>query len=202
MEAFGTINSRPLFVWLSEAPLSASWWLWASVAVTALMAANTLLCSIDSLLRKRAGRSFLMVASPQVIHLGVVLLLFAHLVSASAGFTAKVIVRQGEYIRLPEGERLVVHRVWQELSSRGMPLAYGVEGRFLGPGGAEIKSAHMEPNSPAFFDGMGFYVKQVRGSAAMIEVTREPGAPFALAGGVLFFLGTVALVGLKVKRER
>jgi len=36
---------------------------------------------------------------------------------------------------------------------------------------------------------------------AMIEVSREPGAPWALAGGILFIAGMVTLLFLKIRQE-
>jgi cytochrome c biogenesis protein ResB len=35
----------------------------------------------------------------------------------------------------------------------------------------------------------------------MIEVSKEPGAPWALVGGILFMLGMVTLLFLKIRQE-
>jgi cytochrome c biogenesis protein ResB len=35
----------------------------------------------------------------------------------------------------------------------------------------------------------------------LLEVSREPGAVWALVGGILFMTGTIALLVLKMKRE-
>jgi hypothetical protein len=53
-------------------------------------------------------------------------------------------------------------------------------------------------------DGIGVYIKTVKMSpfpVAMIEVSREPGAPWALAGSVLFLAGMVSLLAFKITRE-
>jgi len=40
-EGAGNINSMALFAWLAETPVARSWWLWATVALLALLALNT-----------------------------------------------------------------------------------------------------------------------------------------------------------------
>lgn len=62
----------------------------------------------------------------------------------------------------------------------------------------------IRPNSPSFQDGFGIYIKTVQSEpfpAALIEVSREPGAFWALVGGVLFLTGMITLLIFKVKRE-
>ncbi len=202
MKAYSSINSVPLLEWMRSAPASATWWLWASVIVLALLALNTCFCSIDALIRKRHGRHWLLVASPQVIHIGFMLMLLAHLIDASGGFKANVMARQGQQFTLPAGEGMRIERIYNELSPKGMPLDYFADAKFFARDGKLAKEHRIAPNKPAFFKGMGFYVKHIHGDAAHIEVTRVPGAPWALAGGVLFTIGTVALMGLKIRRER
>ncbi len=203
MKVYSSMNSMPLLVWMRGAPPSATWWLWASVIVLALLVLNTLCCSVDSIVKKQKGRHWLLVASPQVIHIGFMLMLLAHLLDASGGFKASVMARQGQSFTLPGGEGMKIGRTYLETSPQGRPLDYFAEAKFYTRDGKLAKEHRIAPNKPAFFKGMGFYVMGVHGDkAAHIEVTRVPGAPWALAGGVLFSLGTVVLVGLKIRRER
>jgi len=81
-----TINEVPLLLWLREVPLAESWWLWVSLLLLALLALNTLLCSIDSLSAKWQRGSFLSRIAPQAMHLGFLLIMVAHLQSASGSF--------------------------------------------------------------------------------------------------------------------
>lgn len=201
-KAYSSMNSMPLLEWMQKAPLQASWWLWASVVVMALLALNTLCCSVDSIIRKQKGRHWLLVASPQLIHLGFLLMLLAHLLSASGGFKVRVMASQGQSFNLSEGQGMKVTKVIMKLSPGGMPIDYYADARFYDPEGQLLKEHRIAPNKPAFFSGMGFYVKEVRGKTALLEVTRDPGTLPALAGGALFSLGTLALVGLKIRRER
>ena len=201
MKAYSTINSMPLLEWMQSAPVFATWWLWASALVLFLLAINTFFCSLDAMIRKRHGRHWLLVTSPQIIHIGFMFMLLAHLLDASGGFRANVVATQGESFILSGGSGMRVERVHMELSPRGMPIDYYLDAKFYNPQGELVKEHRIAPNKPAFYNGFGFYVKEVRGIQALLEVTRLPGAPWALAGGLLFTFGTVALVGLKVRRE-
>lgn len=203
MKVYSSMNSQPLLEWLRTVPLSVSWWLWASVGILALLALNTVACGLDSLLKKGRGRAWLLVVSPQAIHMGFLLMLFAHLLSAVGGERAMVVATAGQSFSLQGGKGVfTVGQVRQELSNRGMPLDYYADADFYGAGGDLLKQGRIAPNRPVFFGGMGFYIKEVRGDSALLEVAREPGALVALAGGVFFSLGVVALLGLKMERER
>jgi hypothetical protein len=53
------------------------------------------------------------------------------------------------------------------------------------------------------YRGVGIYLKSLnyeRGSAAIIHVAKDPGAIWALAGSILFMLGTITLLIVKWKR--
>jgi hypothetical protein len=59
------------------------------------------------------------------------------------------------------------------------------------------------PNKPLFYNGVGIYIKNLnfeRGPAAFMLVTRDPGTIWALAGGLLFIMGSVLLLVLKWKK--
>lgn len=202
--AFESINSVPLFEWLSEAPAGGSWWLLGAIALLAVLVINTVACSIESLIKKRSGRQWLLVISPQVIHIGFLLMLVGHLVSASGGFKAAMFALEGSRASLPNGVVVRVSRLEVKLSPTGFPLDWRADIEYFRDG-KMVKSDFSAPNRPSFFGGYGVYLKQVRPypmRAALIEVTREPGAPWALGGGAVFMLGTIVLVGLKMSREK
>ncbi|SNB47544.1 cytochrome C biogenesis protein ResB [Geobacter sp. DSM 9736] len=197
----GSINDLPLFVWLREAPLAASWWLWGSLALLALLALNTILCSIESLRSKWGKTGFLILIAPQVMHIGFLLIILAHLLSAGGSYKQIMQVEEGSVIGFPDGSLVGVTAIRGSVGQMGMltdfsaDLALTVEGRQL------YKTAR--PNEPVFYQGVGLYVKDVAimpRRAALIEVHREPGAGIALAGALLFTLGNVVL--LAVRRGR
>ena len=75
------INEVALLDWLREVPLKESWWLWCSLALLALLALNTVLCSFESLRTKWQRGSFLLKIAPQLMHLGFLCIMIAHIVS-------------------------------------------------------------------------------------------------------------------------
>ncbi len=66
-----------------------------------------------------------------------------------------------------------------------------------------VKTGTLGPNKPLFYNGVGVYLKSLdfeRGPAAFLVIARDPGAIWALVGGVLFMLGSVMLLVLKWKK--
>ena len=196
-----SINDLALFAWLRGAPLAQSWWLWGTIALLAILALNTVLCSIESLRLKYQRGAFLRLIAPQVMHLGFLFIVLAHLVSAYGSFKGAAAVMEGETIGFPCGGRLQVANIQAEPGPMGMPSGYSAAVTMWEEGG--VRTATVRPNHPAFYRGFGIYLKQVelfpvRG--AFIEVHREPGAGLALAGALLFTVGNVVL--LFVRRGR
>jgi cytochrome c biogenesis protein ResB len=204
---YEAMNSTALFKWLIESPLSVTWWLWASVLVLSLMTLNTVACSIESVIRKRQNRQWLLVVSPQIIHVGFILMLVAHLLSSAGATRGGAVVREGTLISLDNESTLRVKSLSVTISPRGYPMDWRADIDFF-DGGQVLtpsRSDHLAPNKPSFHRGFGVYLKDIRPypvKTALLEINREPGAPWALAGGILFTIGTIALVALKIRRER
>jgi len=101
----GSINDLPLFRWLRETPFVLSWWLWVAIALLALLALNTVLCSIESVRMKYRRTGFLILIAPQVMHAGFLLIVLAHLFSAWGGYKQVMPVQEGGVITCPDGSR-------------------------------------------------------------------------------------------------
>jgi len=194
------INEVPLFVWLREAPPRETWWLWLTIAVLALLVINTLLCSVDSLRAKWQRGSFLIRIAPQVMHLGFLLIVLAHLLSASGSLKESLQVQEGMSIGFPGGSRVEIAELAATYGKMGMPTAMSATLRYVEGGTA--KSATISPNHPLFYQGVGIYLKDVAMvpyRAGLIEIHKEPGGGAALAGALLF---TVANLVLLAKRRK
>ncbi len=202
-EGAGSINNMALFAWLLESPIALSWWLWVTVAFLALLALNTVLCSVESIRSKYRSTRFLVMIAPQVMHAGFLLIVLAHLFSAWGGAKEALPVREGEVITFPGGGQVQIAGVQLVTGPRGIPSDYSAEVRF--PAGSGLADTTIRPNHPAFYRGFGIYLKEVALApyrAALIEVHREPGAGLALAGALLFTVGNVALLVVRRgKRE-
>jgi hypothetical protein len=196
-----TINDMPLFAWLRETPPRASWWLWGTIALLALLAINTVLCSVESLRMKWQRGSFLIRIAPQVMHAGFLCIVLAHLFSASGSVKAPFQVVEGTTLGFPDGSSVRVGRISAVVGAMGMVTDYAAEVSTVGSGAGE--SAVIKPNHPFFHNGYGLYLKEAEPFPvpnAFVEVHREPGAGLALAGALLFTAGNVVL--LAVRRGR
>jgi len=199
-EGGSSINDLPLFIWLRETPLATSWWLWATIGLLAALAVNTVFCSIESLRNKWERGNFLVRIAPQVMHLGFLLIMVAHLFSAWGGFKQVMEVGEGSTIGFPDGGVVQVGRIDSTIGPMGMPKDFSAQVRTVA-GGTE--SGTMRPNRPFFYRGFGIYLKEVGfvpEPVALVEIHREPGAGWALAGALLFTAGNIVL--LAVRRGR
>jgi hypothetical protein len=202
-QAFQLLTVEPLLSWMSESPLAITWWLWASICVLALLTVNTFFCSFASVIKRRISRQWLLVIAPQIIHAGFLFILLAHLLSSYGSFKGTAFVTRGSMLRLPNGLAVLFDSVNAVVDSSGYVRDWSAEVRYF-EGGRQITRDVIQPNSPSFEKGLGIYIKTVRFGpypVALIEVSKEPGAPWALAGGILFLVGTVSLLILKIKRE-
>lgn len=193
------INEVPLFVWLRQAPPRETWWLWLTLAFLVLLVVNTILCSIESLRAKWQRGSFLMRIVPQVMHLGFLLIVLAHLLSASGSLKESLQVQEGMSIGFPDGSRVEIAGLAATYGKMGMPTDMSATLRYAEGGIA--RSATIRPNHPLFYQGVGIYLKDVAlvpYRAGLLEIHKEPGGGAALAGAVLF---TVANLVLLAKRR-
>lgn len=198
-----SMNDLPLFLWMTTESLRATWWLWASVIVLVGLALNTLFCSAQSLIRKRPGIQWLLIVSPQIIHAGLLFMLLAHLVSSWGSFKGVASAPEGATLAMTDTLSVKVKAIDVDLSPDGYPLDWRADIEFL-RAGSRIRADYLAPNRPAFIEGYGVYLKTIQPEpvlSAVLEVHRDPGAIWAMIGGVLFTLGTVLLFRLKILRE-
>lgn len=201
-EHAAAINALPLFVWLREAPVTASWWLWLTIALLALLVLNTIVCSADTLWQRSGRAAFIPMAAPQLLHAGFLLIVLAHLVSALWGYSEALQLAPGMGARLPNGQAFMLGRVSPLLSPRGMPLGYA--GELLVDPRNQAARVEISPNRPWFSGGYGVYIKHAEMEPqpwALLEIHREPGAGMALAGSVLFTVGAVMLLWLRSRSQ-
>jgi hypothetical protein len=202
-ERFRSIHDLPLLRWMPEQPFGVTWWLWGAIGVLCLLTVNTLLCSIDSLRKKTSRARWLLVISPQVIHIGFLLMLVAHLVSGVGGYKSLVVAGEDTAFQLPDGTAVRIVAIDLAIDDSGhlrdwvLGIEYFSEGK-------KLRIDSIRPNSPSFHGSTGIYVKDLQAyprKLALVEIAREPGALWALAGSVFFMAGTITLVALRMRRE-
>jgi len=202
-EEFLALHEVALFAWMQETPMSITWWLWACIGVLSLLTANTLICSVESLIRKRESRQWLLIISPQVMHIGFLFILLAHLLSSYGSMKAITYAYQDSVFRLPNSLEVKFNKVNADVDASGYVTDWSADIEYF-KDGRMLSQDRILPNGPSFKDGIGIYIKTVKVApfpVAMIEVSREPGAPWALVGGVLFMAGMVTLLFLKIRQE-
>jgi len=201
-EFAAAINYMPLLVWLREVPIGASWWLWLTVLLLALLVLNTILCSSETLW-SRWGRAGLMpLMAPQLIHIGFLLIVLAHLQSAYGGYMQQVEVVEGMVAQLPDGKQFGIAGLAVAMSPMGMPTGFSSE--LVTDLSNPAERYTIRPNHPWFSGGYGVYIKQAEAypyKRALLEIHREPGAALALTGAVVFTVGNVLLLFLRSRSK-
>ncbi len=201
--AFLSIHALPLLQWMREQPLSATWWLWCSLALLCVLAANTIFCSVDSVMRKRKATQWLLLISPQVIHAGFLCMLLAHLLSAAGSFRTFEVASEGTLLGLSDTEELHIKTIAVSTDRFGYVTDWAVDVEYMKEGRI-VRGERLLPNSPFFQGGLGVYVKDLRvfpEKLVLLELSREPGAFWALIGGILFMAGTATLLVLRMRQE-
>jgi hypothetical protein len=202
-EEFLALHTVALFAWMQEMPVDITWWLWASLGVLSLLTANTIVCSIESVVRKREARQWLLIISPQIMHIGFLFILLAHLLSSFGSVKGITYAYKDTTLQLPNNLEVRFNQVYAAVDASGYVIDWSADIEYLRDG-VSLATDRILPNSPSFRDGIGIYIKTVKAypfPVAMIEVSREPGAFWALAGGALFMAGMVTLLALKISRE-
>lgn len=197
-EEGSSINEMALLKWLQETSVGTSWWLWVTIGLLALLALNTVLCSIESLRAKWQRGNFLVRIAPQVMHLGFLFIVLAHLFSAAGSEKGAVEVMEGHAIEFPDGSRVQFGNFRGNVGQMGMLTDFSADVVITANGAEKVHT--ISPNHPAFHNGYGVYLKDLGlepVKAALVEIHREPGAGMALAGAFLFTVGNVVLLAVR-----
>jgi uncharacterized membrane protein YphA (DoxX/SURF4 family) len=202
-QAFQTLHFVPLFEWLQKQPLELTWWLWGLIGILVIFTINTLFCSIESIVKKRKGTHWLLLISPQIIHIGFLFVLLAHLLSAISASQELVVAREGSSVKI-YNTILKIKDINIRLDYYGyitdweVSVEYQVEGK-------TFKKDIIKPNNPSIQMGLNINIKDLRPypvKAVLLQINRDPGAIWALVGGIMFMIGIVTLIILKIKIER
>ena len=203
-EIFAPMNDDILFAWVEDTAsgnLWYTWWFFAAIAGLALLTVNTLVCSAQAVKEKWARDDFLLRISPQVIHIGFLFILLAHLLGAGWGYKVSGALPEGSYARLPEGRTVYLRSIRADVDPRGMPEGWSAEVTLYDNNG-QLDSGTLGPNRPLLYRGTGVYMKSFGLEPrpyALLLVAKDPGAIWALIGGVLFMLGSVTLSLVKAE---
>jgi|Deesub1362A_J573_1020465.scaffolds.fasta_scaffold00742_15 cytochrome c biogenesis protein ResB len=198
------MSSMPLFQWLRGQPIRIAWWIWGSIGILSLLAINTILCSVESLARKGRARGWLLLIAPQIIHIGFLLVLFAHLLDAAQGFKYLSVVRPGTILQIDDDSLLRIRDIDINIDASGYIRDWRVSVEYISDSRTTGDDV-LRPNRPLVRDGLNVSVKDLRAfphKAVLLQISREPGALWALGGGVLIMAGIIILILFKIRIEK
>ncbi|MEW6714783.1 MAG: hypothetical protein AB1306_06810 [Nitrospirota bacterium] len=201
---FQTIHSISFFQWLMEQPVSVTWWLWLSIGILSIIVINTLFCSIESVIKKRKVTQWLLLISPQIIHVGFLFMLLAHFLSALGGSQHMAAAGEGTFLKISETNGILIKDIDIQLSPSGYVNDWAVKIEYY-LNNDMVKEDRIAPNSPSLYKGFNINLKDMRvvpSEAVLLQISREPGAVWALTGGILFTVGIVLLIALKIKTDK
>lgn len=204
-EVFSPMNDGLLFDWVENIAfrnLWQAWWFFAALAGLILLTINTIVCSLAAVRGKWSRADFLLRISPQIIHLGFLFILLAHLLGAGWGYKLSGMMPEGGFARLPEDRALALQKIIVAADPSGYMQDWSAEVSVY-ENNEVVKRGTLGPNKPLFYKGVGVYLKSLnyeRGPAALLMINKDPGAIWALIGSVLFMLGSISLLFLKWKK--
>jgi hypothetical protein len=203
-QVFEPMNEDILLRWatgIASGNLWYTWWFFAALAALALLTVNALVCSIQAVRGRWSREDFLLRISPQIVHLGFLVILLAHVLGAGWGYKLSGMLPEGAYAQLPEDMALHLKEIRVETNANGYMTDWAAEAQVF-KNNARVMTGTLGPNKPLFYNGVGIYIKSLnfeKGPAAFLVIARDPGAIWALAGGLLFIAGSVMLLMLKWK---
>jgi cytochrome c biogenesis protein ResB len=204
-EVYASMNDGLLFDWVERAALRnlwQTWWFFAALGGLIVLTINTLVCSLQAIKGKWSRVDFLLRISPQIVHIGFLFILLAHLLGAGWGYRLSGMMAEGGFARLPEDRALELQTVVVKSAPSGYMQDWSAQ-VFLYENNKVVAHGTLGPNKPLFYKGVGVYLKSLnfeRGPAALLMVNKDPGAIWALVGSVLFMLGSITLLALKWKK--
>ncbi len=201
---YSGIDDAPLFSWLRNNWNPAlTWWIYGIVGALGVLAASTMACTADFLLKKMSRRHFVLKISPQIMHVGVLFIMLGHLLTASGGFKKDHTVGTGDVFSPDTQVSLKLDNVRIVNDEDGFPADwFGTLTWFRD--GTEKRQFTISPAHPFFFQGYGVWFSSVSveddGSiTAVFRVTKDPGVRWALFGAVLLCLGGLAFLVARVR---
>lgn len=198
LDVFSEINDMPLFqwLWLNRMYPDKIFWIYLLLVLMTLLATATLLCSVDALRKGLSRRTFVETLSPQVLHMGVVIVLFGHLVSAASGYKQDVSLKLGE-TREVRGRTLTLDSV-DFTQVRGEDSTHWAARLVL-----DGKAFTLEPARPAFFGRVGYFLKSAQQlkNNVIIGIVYDPGVLFEIMGAIVFVAGSLGLFSLQLRNS-
>ncbi len=196
---FSEINDIPLLKWLSDNSQHAGqvFWIYILIGLMLLLWLNTIVCSVDAVIKRTSWKSFIRVLSPQVLHFAILFVLLGYFVSAASGYKKDVSMNMTDPQKI-EGFDLKVNNMEFFKNPGENSRRWRV---FLNIDGSEHV---LELGRPAFHNGVGFFAKsaQQRKMKAIIGLVYDPGVIWQLIGAVTFIIGASGVFYIRLSEKQ
>ena len=121
-DVFSSMNDSLLFDWVKSIAaqnFGQTWWFFAALAGLVLLTINTLVCSLQAIREKWSRADFFLRVAPQLIHIGFLFILLAHLLGSGWGYKLSGMMPEGGFARLPEDRTLSLQKITVESDPAG-----------------------------------------------------------------------------------
>ncbi len=194
---FSGVDDVPLFRWLvASGDPGRTWWIYAMIVTLGVLAVNTIFCTVEGVLKRFDGNRLMLKLSPQIMHIGVLFIMLGHLLTASVGFKTDLNIAKGEQKQVTGDIAVSVEDIKVRTDPNGYSTSWEAKVAWLEKGQKKYEGS-IRPVHPLYFGQFGLYTKAVTTepqSAVLIRVCRDPGALWALAGGIIFSLGGIGFI--------
>ena len=158
---FELLHSTPLFEWIQEQPVEITWWLWVVISILSILTINTLFCSVESLIKKRKATQWLLLISPQIIHIGFLFMLLAHLLSGLGASQGRATAIEGTMLTFSDNTVMNVKKINIDTDKRNNITDWSVNIEYLWDG-KPFKEDTIRPNDPSLLSGFNVIIKDLR----------------------------------------
>ena len=200
---FSGIDSTPLFKWLSRSDhIEITWWIYAMILVLALLGINTLACTVDALIKRVRLKNLMLKLSPQLIHIGVMMIMIGHLLTASLGLKMDLFLEKGKAIRVAANRVVGLDAVEVVTNEDGYVVDW--TSHIWLKTDKKRYDLILKPSRPVYRAGLGFFVQAATGdeeeTSSLVRVTADPGAPWAFIGGAIVVVGGIMFLFARLRQ--
>ncbi|MFC1769639.1 hypothetical protein ACFLZI_01125 [Nitrospirota bacterium] len=196
MQLYSGIVDVLLFPWLLEQGFSITWWIWGMILTMGLIAFNTAVCSVDTIIKKKGKVEIIRLLAPQVVHLGVLVMLLGHMLTSVTGIRGEAVLREGDVFQIKHETGFMVERILVEPSSDA-GVTWEVRGVWLN----EDTPSVIKPSIPIYRDGVWLFIKSADTDPlqTILMARGDAGVFFMWGGSLVFLLGSLMFLLVRLR---
>jgi hypothetical protein len=130
------------------------------------------------------------------MHIGVLFIMLGHLLTASTGFKTDMVIYKGEEKPVTGDTAISLDDISVKTDEDGYYTDWEAKLKWIEKG-KKTQAQVLRPVHPLYFGQFGLYIQSVTlepETTALIRVCRDPGALWALIGGLLLSVGGLGFI--------